>query len=265
MQTMRCFIIFILTVSIARGQDMTNVKLKTSTAMNGNTFDNMIANTSCMVLFWSSNDSPSRLFKRTQWDMLASEKHKHLNSKDDVLVGEIDCGDTRNVPFCRAFVAFDVTKLTYPYIGLSYFNESFRKYNGSMEYPNLVDFFRTYFNRDCHSNRTYCTEEELGLLDEWSKLTIVEKIKIHRSLLIATDQLVANFTRWSTEVKENVARVQEDVQENVNEADRRAKLLRSVIMGHPLETVLQALEEIDNITNITDVIRKEVQSESIRS
>lgn len=233
---MRVFIIIFVTAYVSTAEDVVEIRMVPSTPVYVDTFQNVTTNQSTMILFWSSNDKHSKMYKTSKWDMLASEKDKHVQSTN-MTVGNVDCGNSRNVAFCRTFAAFDVTNIDFPYIGVSYFNEPFQKYNGSMEYPALIKFINEHFDRQCREHRKWCTDDELKLLGEWEKLTLAQKLKLHEETMRKTETIISKFNKWTSMVREEVNKKTEEMQQLVHTRDKEANLLYSMILDSPKELV----------------------------
>lgn len=233
---MRVFIIIFVTAYVSTAEDVVEIRMVSSTPVYADTFQNVTTNQSTMILFWSSNDRHSKMYKTSKWDMLASEKDKHVKSTN-MTVGNVDCGNSRNVAFCRTFAAFDVTNMDFPYIGVSYFNEPFQKYNGSMEYPALIKFINEHFDRQCREHRKWCTDDELNLLGEWEKLTLAQKLKLHEETMRKTETIISKFNKWTSMVREEVNKKTEEMQQLVHTRDKEANLLYSMILDSPKELV----------------------------
>lgn len=225
---MRVFLIIFVTAYVSTAEDVVEIRMVPSTQVYADTFQNVTTNQSTMILFWSSNDKHSKMYKTSKWDMLASEKDKHVQSTN-MTVGNVDCGNSRNVAFCRTFAAFDVTNMDFPYIGVSYFNEPFHKYNGSMEYPALIKFINEHFDRQCREHRKWCTDDELKLLGEWEKLTLAQKLKLHEETMRKTETIISKFNKWTSMVREEVNKKTEEMQQLVHTRDKEANLLYSMI------------------------------------
>ena len=234
--SMRRFLIIFITAYVSTAEDRVEIRMVPSTPVHADTFKNVTTNQSTMILFWSSEDRHSKMYKTSKWDMLASEKDKHVQSTN-VTVGNVDCGNRRNVAFCRTFAAFDVTNMDFPYIGVSYFNEPFQKYNGSMEYPALIKFINEHFDRQCSEHRQWCTDDELKLLDEWEKLTLAQKLTLHTETMRKTENIISNFNKWTSMVRESVNNKTEEMQELVRTRDDEANLLYGMILDSRKELV----------------------------
>lgn len=238
--SMLFIILFQIIVHIASSTPDAEIKLVPSESVYADTFDDTVQNKSSMILFWSSDNQDSKMYKTSKWDMLASEIHKHVRSTQ-VTVANLDCGDARNQDFCNTFDAFDTTSLVYPFIGISHSNESYAKYEGSMEYPVLVDFVQEHFERDCVYNRKWCTEKELNLIEQWKNMSLADQIKLHAHAMEVTTKIIEEFQNWTKLTKDTIRNKTEEVQQVVNIRDTHANMLRSVIAEQSDEAINQTL------------------------
>ena len=55
-----------------------DITMIASDSLSGPTFDSVTYGKDIMVLFWERGDKNDRMFKTSAWDMLATEKAKHV-------------------------------------------------------------------------------------------------------------------------------------------------------------------------------------------
>jgi len=187
-----------------------------------------------MVLFWKSGNKANRMFKSSTWDMVATEKEKHVVSRP-IVIADMDCSLSENIDFCTQWIAFNTSE--FPYIALSYYNEPFKKYNESMSYPALTEFLYEYFERNCVLNEKWCTEEERERLDEWDHMTLERLMKEHMAMKSETEAIVKQFKSDSADMKKEFKRMHEEVTALVEQRDHISDLLHTAIQAHGEEAI----------------------------
>ena len=161
------------------------------------------------------------IFKK-EWDRLHTQKDTLLPTNNNVMIAEVDCSKDS---FCEHFIAFDITDLTYPFIGYSYYNEPFKLYDGAMEYPALRTFLFDYFERSCVYNTKWCTEEETLLVKKMNGMTLDELIKSHMDYNYETKVVTDTFEKWRMELQEKFTKRMHEVQKETNERDKLANVI----------------------------------------
>lgn len=240
------FCSFLFSTSWAVKTSDIEITMKPSLALNGSSFDADTYGKDIMLLFWESTSKEDRMFKQSAWDMLATEKDKHVMSRP-LMVADMDCGLKKNVDFCTRWIAFDITNLTYPYIAYSYLNEPFKRYNGSLSYPDLTKFIFEYFERNCAANRKWCTEEEQDFLQKWNGTSLKDLIREHTEMQKETETMVKQFEEESAKMREKFRYMHTTVTKEVEERDHIANLLHHVIQNHGIEAVQVAVDELDDM------------------
>lgn len=233
------FLLCFLLIHVVCSTEPIKITMIDALSLKGETFDTVTHGKDIMFLFWNSSSHHDRMFKGSTWDMLATEAHKWVQSTN-VTIAEMDCGKEENHYFCTHFIAFNISNLTYPYIAYSYNNERFKRYNESVEYPQLTSFLREYFERNCALNAKWCTEEEERLLKVFRNLTLSEQLREHIQWNYDTDQRAKEFEMWRNELRANFTRKLIEMQ---NWTDVRDKI------GNVLLYEIQKTHSIDNITS----------------
>lgn len=186
---------FLIVLSALSACNALEIKMHPSTSLRGDTFDTDTYGKDIIFAFWRSSEKTDRLWKTSKFDMLATEAHKIVRSKN-VTIADVDCTISANHFFCKRFDAFDVTDRNYPMIGYSFHNEPFKRYDGDLSYPALSKFLFDYFERSCTLNEKYCSDEELQLLNETASMTLRDIMSARQKLLDETDVAVTAFRNW---------------------------------------------------------------------
>ena len=215
--------------------------MTTSVSLNGSTFDTYTYGKDIIFLFWESSDADDRMFKSSAWDMLATEKDKHVSR--EIIVGDMDCNKNRE--FCSKWIAFDTIGLAYPYIAMSHNNEPFVQYNGSMAYPDLTDLLFEHFERNCVLNEKWCTEEERELLDRWDFMELEDLMKEHLAIQKETDRIVKVFDKKSAQIRDEFKRIHREVSQVVEERDKIAILLHTLISKSGVDAIQEVAMKYD--------------------
>ena len=234
-------VLFMLgTASQAITTPAVDITMIASDSLSGPTFDSVTYGKDIMVLFWESGNQNDRMFKTSAWDMLATEKAKHVTRP--IVIADMDCSILDNKEFCSKWIAFNTTGLEYPYIALSYYNEPFKQYNGSMAYPSLTNFLYEYFERNCVLNEKWCTEEEREYLDNWDFMSLEQLMEEHILMTRETKGIVKTFEMDAANMRDEFRRMHTEVTNLVEERDKIALLLHTVIQKYGVD----AIEELAN-------------------
>lgn len=204
------------------------IDMISSVSLNGPTFDTDTYGKDIMMLFWESTDKEDRMLKTSAWDMLATEKDKYVFTSN-LTIADMDCGLSKNKEFCSKWIAFNISNIHFPYAALSYNNEPFKKYNGSFSYPALKDFISYYFERSCALNITWCTDEELKLLDEWEYMSLEQLMEEHLMMKKDTADIIKQFELESANLRDTYRKRHSEVNNIVEERDKISNLLHMVI------------------------------------
>ena len=229
----------ILSVRANQVTQAESIVLQPSTVLYGDTFDNETYGKDIMFLFWSSKQTKSKLFKTSVFDMLYTEKHKWVFSKN-ITVANIDCAYARNLNFCLNFAPFEA-KLPHT-IAVSNNNEPFKQYNGSFTYPALTKFLYEYFERSCVHNKQWCTEEDEELIRFWKNLTLEEQVLAHKQINEDSDTAIKAFEQHVANIRKDVHRRQNELQALVDSNDEKAKLLNELLYRANKTELLKVLD-----------------------
>lgn len=241
---MRSLLVFFAAAVVGGyAMDSTSITMIESEPLYGDTFDQSVYGKDIIFLFWDSTVTSARLYKTSKWDMLATEKDKWVRSRN-VTVAEVDCAHRRSRKWCKNFVAFDISELSYPFIAYSIKNEPYKHYTDSMEYPALTKLLFEYFERSCVYNGMWCTEEEIAWIEAWRNLTIPEQLQVHHTINEATNESIREFEQYVYRVKTEVRRRQSELQAFVDSQDAKAILLNQVISENDSEEVRRAMDEL---------------------
>lgn len=240
---LRYITLFVFILNVYADTPPIEIKMIDATKLDGETFDSETYGKDIMFLFWESSNDHDRRFKTSRWDMLATEKDKWVRSHN-VTIGEMDC--SHNWLFCKRFIGFNVTGLSYPFIGLSYNNERFKKYNGTMDYPSLTNFLHGYFERNCALNENWCDEEEQELLYKWRNMTLQEQLRVHINMNYNTDQRVKQFEQWRSDLRQEFKKKLKELQEWTDRRDQLTSVLFHIIHQSPQIRIDEEMEYIKN-------------------
>ena len=202
-----------------------------------------------MFLMYDSTDMGNRMFKTSAWNMLHTQKEWYVQDRP-IMIGSIDCSMEANLTkqWCKKFIAFDISNLSYPIIGYSYNNEPFKHYDGSLEYPALTKFLFEYFERNCATNSKWCDEETKLLLDMWNPLSLRDKMLEHIKLMEASEKEVNAFTSYRVQMKRQFQEEHDRVEKSVAARDKKAKILMTMIQKY-------ARQKIEDVTEIIELDR----------
>lgn len=244
-------IVLLVTLSIMRASAVpafTNdvkINMKPADELSGETFDTETHGKNIMFLMWDGSDKDNIMFKTSAWDMLHTQKDIHVQTKY-VMIGEVDCSLLKNKEWCRGFMAFNISELSYPIIGYSFGNEPFKHYNGSMEYPTLTRFLHEYFERSCVRNKRWCDMEEMTLLKQWKPLTLRDKLVVHSEIMEGTKTMVSHFETYRNHVQKEFRERQDKIQKDVAKRDKQSNLLMDLIQKYPRERIQEAMKIIQH-------------------
>ena len=184
---------FLIVLSALSACHALEIKMIPSTPLTGAKFDTETYGKDIIFAFWRSAEQSDRMWKTSKWDMLATEAHKIVRSKN-VTIADVDCSASSNHFFCKRFDAFDISDKKYPILGYSFYNEPFKRYDGDLGYPELSAFLFDYFERSCTLNEKYCSFEEQEILNQTASMSLRDIMSDRQDLLDATN-VIFKFTK----------------------------------------------------------------------